>query len=206
MTPRVSVITPTWQRHDSLLNRCIPSVQAQTYRDVEHVVVSDGPDPELASKTADAWLEAALREPIPVHMDSLPVHSYAVRWGHNARLRGIEMAQGDIIAWLDDDNAFRPDHLAKCVQALDESGAQFTYTQAAFHGRGTGGTWYVVGITPPSYAQIDTSMIVHRRELLDVATWRDEGQETVDWDLVHRWLQAGATWTWVPGITVDNYH
>ena len=43
-TPLVSVITPTWQRADLLVNRCIPSVQAQDYPVVEHIIVSDGPD------------------------------------------------------------------------------------------------------------------------------------------------------------------
>ena len=45
---RTSVITPTWQRHDALLQRCIPSVLAQDYPAVEHVIASDGPDDYLA--------------------------------------------------------------------------------------------------------------------------------------------------------------
>ena len=48
MKPLVSVITPTWLRHDWLLHRCMPSVQGQTYPHIEHIIVSDGPDPELA--------------------------------------------------------------------------------------------------------------------------------------------------------------
>jgi GT2 family glycosyltransferase len=43
----VTVITPTWQRHEYLFDRCIPSVMNQTYAYTEHIVVSDGPDPEL---------------------------------------------------------------------------------------------------------------------------------------------------------------
>jgi hypothetical protein len=45
--PQVTIVTPTWQRHDLLLNRAIPSVQAQGYPGVEHLVISDGPDPPL---------------------------------------------------------------------------------------------------------------------------------------------------------------
>ena len=52
MTPTVSVVTPTWQRHDLLMDRCIPSVAAQDYPDVEHVICSDGPDPDLAERLA----------------------------------------------------------------------------------------------------------------------------------------------------------
>ena len=50
MSPLVAVITPTWQRTGLLLSRCIPSVQAQDYPRVEHIVVSDGPDPDLQGK------------------------------------------------------------------------------------------------------------------------------------------------------------
>jgi len=55
--PRVSVITPTWQRHDLLLSRTVPSVQAQRYPSVEHIIVSDGPDPELKDKLAQPWTD-----------------------------------------------------------------------------------------------------------------------------------------------------
>jgi hypothetical protein len=47
---------------------------------------------------------------------------------------------------------------------------------------------------------------MHRRELLDVATWRCNGhQQTVDWDLVCRWVDAGVTWAFVHEVTADYY-
>ena len=49
-------------------------------------------------------------------------------------------------------------------------------------------------------------MIVHRRGLLDVATWRwHPGIPTIDWDLVSRWMAGGATWAHVPAVTADYY-
>jgi len=192
--PLISVITPTWGRHGVLLDRCIPSVRRQDHPNVEHVVVSDGPDPDLAARiTAEAP---------DVTFAELPEHDPPARWGHWARLRGIEIASGDLIAYLDDDNEFRPQHLSAVTAALCERDAGFAYSQALFHQENAA---WVVGAQPPSYGQIDTSVILHRRELLNKATWRDEGQETVDWDLVHRWLQAGATWAFCQEITVD-YH
>ena len=190
--PLVSVITPTWQRHDLLLDRCIPSVAAQDYPAVEHVIVSDGPDPALA---------AAI--PPSVRFAELPAHDPAARWGHWARLRGLELATGEYIAYLDDDNAFRPGHLAKLAAALDaDPSAGFAYSQIMMH---NGGSSYVVGVPPPAYGQIDTSAIMHRRGLLDTATWRDAGQLTIDWDIVERWLHAGAGWAHVPEVTADYY-
>jgi len=107
------------------------------------------------------------------------------------------------IAYLDDDNAFRPDHVAKLVAALDANpGAGFAYSQILMQGNGMS---YVVGFPPPSYGQIDTSAIMHRREILDLAQWRDEGQPTIDWDITERWLQAGVQWAHVPEVTADYY-
>jgi len=127
----------------------------------------------------------------------------AARWGHWARLRGLELATGEYIAYLDDDNAFRPGHLAKLAAALDaDPSAGFAYSQIMMH---NGGSSYVVGVPPPAYGQIDTSAIMHRRGLLDTATWRDAGQLTIDWDIVERWLHAGAGWAHVPEVTADYY-
>lgn len=194
MNALVSVITPTWQRPVAL-KRAIESVKQQTYQPVEHIVVCDGPDPAFMEQTlSDAVYEG-------VRCSQLPEKD-PFRWGHLARLRGIELAEGDFIAWLDDDNAFRPKHLERIMKEMQLTGAGFGYGQSMFHDRGAD---YPLGVAPPQYAQIDTSMIVHRREILELATWRDEGQETIEWDLVERWMQAGVGWCWVPEITVDNY-
>ena len=62
-----------------------------------------------------------------------------------------------------------------------------------------------MGDDPPYLTGIDTSAIAHRRDLLDLATWRDDGQQTIDWDLVERWIAAGATWAFDAEITADYY-
>jgi glycosyltransferase involved in cell wall biosynthesis len=197
--PLVSVVTPSWQRHDLLLKRCVPSVQAQTYGNVEHVIVSDGPDDELGGLVF--MLDGG---PAPLVYDCLPEHDPVARWGHRARLRGLELAKGDYIAYLDDDNAFRPDHVARLVAALEaDPAAGFAYSLIQMNGHGPA---YIVGADPPFCGGIDTSAIMHRRALLETATWRDDGwQETVDWDLVARWMSAGVTWVFDGEITADYY-
>jgi len=192
MLPSVDVITPTWARHDLLLSRCIPSVAAQDYPDIRHTVVSDGPDPDLRDKLAGQ----------PARFAELPEHDPDAQWGHHARLHGTDLAGGDYIAYLDDDNSWRPGHARILAAALEETGAGFAYPMMAVHGRGD----YIIGTDPPSHGQIDTSGIMHRRGLLDVATWRwHPGIETIDWDLVSRWMAAGATWVAVPAVTCDYW-
>jgi len=127
-------------------------------------------------------------------------HDPQFRWGHRARLHGIEAASGDVIAWLDDDNAFRPDHLSRLVPLLAD--ADFAYSVILMHNHGGS---YPVGVDPPVYCGIDTSSLVHRRSVLEKATWRDEGQPTNDWDLVERWMASGATWRFDPVPSADYY-
>src|SRR5215467_7162311 len=132
MTKSVSVITPTWQRRDLLLNRCMPSVVNQTIdRIVEHIIVSDGPDPDLADL---GWfIELLEHDPHPAN------------YGSMARNRGLELAVGDYIAYLDDDNAWRPNHLELLVGALEANPeADFAYSQLQTHPQGL-----VIGSEPP---------------------------------------------------------
>ncbi len=186
------MITPTWQRHETLLSRCIPSVQAQSVPVAEHVIVSDGPDPELASRE---W-------PAGVAYSELPGHDPALRWGIRARLEAIERSRGTLIAYLDDDDAWRPDHVAVLTAALQsDPDAQFAYSRMLVHE--PWGT-FRFGDGPIAYGRIGTPMIMHRRGLLDVATW-EHSLPSDDWDLVRRWLEAGTPYVSVDAVTVDYY-
>jgi len=188
--PLVSVVTPTWRRNDILIDRCIPSVAEQTYPNVEHVVVSDGPDPALAERLTGT----------DVVFHQIPTHDASVRFGHWARLEGIARSTGAFIAYLDDDNAYRPDHLDLLIRALTtDRCAAFAYSRILVHANPS----YVVGATPPAFTQVDTSSILHRRELLAVATWHE--WEAPDWDLVNDWVTAGVRWRFIDEVTADYF-
>jgi glycosyltransferase involved in cell wall biosynthesis len=190
--PLVSIVTPTWNRHQLLLERCIPSVEHQTYLTWEHIVVSDGPDPELAM---------IFRQRPMITFEQMTWHDQNVLWGNRARIKGQEMAMGEIIAHLDDDNAWRPEHLELLVERLIDTGADFVYSRMIRHPNED-----EVGSSPPRYAQIDTSLLVHRREILDIANWIPHHERPdPDWELVERWINGGATWAYVPEITCDYY-
>lgn len=92
----VSVIIPTHNR-PSLVLRAVRSALAQSYCSLEVVVVIDGPDRRTASALASI-ADSRLR----VH--TLPRASGA----QVARNTAIEMARGDWIALLDDDDEWLP--------------------------------------------------------------------------------------------------
>ena len=201
MTPLVSVITPTWQRHDLLRKRCIPSVKVQTYAHLlEHIVVSDGPDIDLVWPLATAqvrYLQLPEHDPSPDN------------WGSAARNFGYEQARGSLIAYLDDDNAYRPNHVQALAEALlANPEADFAYSQLVTHPQDR-----VIGGAEPAYGAIDTSVLMHRAGHLEkFGYWPLAGQVDMcgdqhapDWGVVARWLDAGARWVHVPQVTVDYY-
>ena len=94
--PVVSVITPTWQRHKLLLDRALPAVQTQTYPLTEHVIVSDGPDPELSHLLLNQPSTGRVR----ILYWELPEHDPEEHWGAAARLAGIEHSSGEFITYM----------------------------------------------------------------------------------------------------------
>lgn len=189
---KVSVITPTWGRPEILTCRCIPSVAAQTFP-VEHVVVSDGPDPALRELLADVDV---------VYAEVDQHHDDPVNVGARARNRGLEVASGELIAYLDDDNAFRPHHIQTLAEALGNSDRDFAYSRMYRHGLGD-----EIGGEPPEHGRVDSSILMQRADThLKFGWWPVPSEYCVDWQLVQAWVLAGATWVFVPEVTVDYYH
>jgi glycosyltransferase involved in cell wall biosynthesis len=192
------VITPTWKRHELLLNRCIPSVQAQAYPKVEHVIVSDGPDPELTAKMIE--LKSGVAFYHTVQYLQLPQRAPERHWGHYARLAGIEKASGDLICYIDDDDSLRPDHIRLLAALFDDSTIGWAYGVMESHS--FAGALQIGHTDPPCSGQIGTPMIMHRRETLAHGTW-GPASATEDWELVQRWIEAGIPYGRVREPTVD---
>ena len=97
----VSVVIPTLHR-PTLLMRALASVFRQTWRELEVIVVVDGPDPDTIAilRTID---DPRLR--VIVNPRSLTAAG--------ARNAGMDHAKGEWIAFLDDDDEWLPEKLAK---------------------------------------------------------------------------------------------
>jgi hypothetical protein len=180
-----------------LLERAIPSVQAQGYLPwTEHLVVSDGPDPDLHRKLLEPWMNGWKN----LSYIWLPEHDPEPHYGHHARALGIEASTGEYITYLDDDDALRPEHCHMLAKALDENpDAGFAASRMASHG--PGGT-SVIGHGDLACGNVGTPMVMHRRWVLETATWDHSGQFE-DWDLVWAWIQAGIPYVRVDAETVD---
>jgi glycosyltransferase involved in cell wall biosynthesis len=102
--PLVSVIIPTIRR-PKLLLRAIRSVLSQTLRELEVIVVVDGPDAETI-----AALDTEPDVRIRVINNARPLGAGRSRNG------GVAQASGRFVAFLDDDDEWLPEKLEKQVQ------------------------------------------------------------------------------------------
>lgn len=194
--PLVSVISPTWMRHDLLLSRCIPSVQAQTYAEVEHIIVSDGPDEALRG-----FLAAVRRPRHPIRFFELGEHAPDPNFGHYARVHGIAQAAGEFVAYNDDDDELGPEHCALMAAALDaDPDAEVAVSRMISHGPDDVLT--AIGWGPLACGNVGTPMIAHRKSVLEKATWGPPSR-LEDWELTERWMAAGVKFVNVDHDTVN---
>lgn len=105
MTPKASVIVPCLDRAD-LLRRALRSVQAQTERDWEAIVVDDGSARPLADDVR------RLRDP-RIRCLRLTVN----RGPAEAREAGMASARAPYVAFLDSDDVWDPLYLARQLAA-----------------------------------------------------------------------------------------
>lgn len=217
--PLVSIITPTWQRHD-LLRETIQNVREQTYSNLEHVIVSDGPDAELAvlMRGANGPPPPKLR-PGEVTYQWRPWSHPPVRFvelGRNwstflprsfgvAPLTvGAMMARGEYHLWLCDDERMQPDHVELLVDLIERTGADFVYPHVLMWRMGNPGIAWVIGTDPPEHGQF--THCLYRASALQKAMYRfgmPEGVEN-DWDMARRWMEAGATWAMSDRCTISH--
>lgn len=111
---RVSVVVSHFDRQPLLLE-ALDSIAAQTYRDFEVIVVNDHGADSRSLVEDFAARSAGGASPIPVRYDYRPANAGVAA----TRNRGVALATGEFIAYLDDDDLWRPHHLHGLVKTLD---------------------------------------------------------------------------------------
>lgn len=150
--PLVSIITPSYNQAD-FLEETIRSVLEQDYPNLEYLVIDGGSKDgsvEIIRKYADR-LAYWVSEPDRGQADALN--------------KGLARAKGQIVAWLNSDDVYRPGAVREAVDALLQNPeAGFVYSK--LHSIDRGGEVF----NTISYKQF---------ELLDLLSFRIIGQPTV---------------------------
>jgi glycosyltransferase involved in cell wall biosynthesis len=185
--PLLSAIVRTYDR-PKLLLRALDSIAAQTYRDVEAVVVNDaGPD------VGD--LLARYDGKLAIRYVRRPVNGGLVAAVND----GARAARGTYVGYLDDDDLWYPDHAARLIGALERTGAAVAYANCVAEYADVAGD----ALIPREYAiftdrdfEKDAYLYdnlatvhsyIHRRDLFDRFGLFDEAMGAADdWEM---WLR-----------------
>lgn len=147
--PFISIITPTVQR-DSLVDTC-ESVDCQTFRSYEHIVIDDS--------AADRGVLAKLSREQRMFAMCLKPHRNG---GNTCRHVAWLKARGTWVYHLDDDNALYSrttlEEIANCIRDMEEKWALFPIFRLAER----------FFFDPPKPCYFDTGNAVVRRE---IARW-----------------------------------
>lgn len=106
---KISVIVPIYGV-EAYLDRCVRSIVDQTYENIEIILVDDG-SPDHCPAICDAWAKKDSRIQV-IHKENGGLS--------DARNAGMAVATGDLLSFIDSDDAIAPDFLEKLHWALTE--------------------------------------------------------------------------------------
>ena len=191
-SPKVSIVMPTYCRNaEGLLKGCIESVVNQTFKDFEFIIIDDG-----SSDGSQQLIESyAMIDPRIVYVRHDVNSGFpAVRTNE-----GIMLARAPLIAFIFDDNSWKPNALQILVSAVEETGADMVYgdvemtltneTPKRF------GTWPITIEILQLINTIANGGVLCKKSFFETYGLYDPHlilRRTCDWDLWSRALRLGA--------------
>ena len=113
MDPLVSVIIPSYNRFDNLLN-AVKSVSDQNYKNIEVIIINDG-------SSDKRYLEYEFGDSVRlINLDKNSVQTKGY-FSDSIRNYGIEKSNGKYIAFLDDDDYWFPNKIKLQIEKLENS-------------------------------------------------------------------------------------
>jgi len=126
----LSIIVPVYNA-GKYLKTCVDSILKQTFQDFELLLIDDG-SMDSSSFICDEYGEQDARV-VVVHKRNGGVAS--------ARNKGMEIAKGDLIAFVDADDMIDPDMYKVLIDALDRTGADAAACTFSIKPK-DGGVWH----------------------------------------------------------------
>ena len=200
----ISIVMPTWNRQH-VISRAIDSVFAQTYQHFELLIADDGSTDDTVE-----FLRNQYRSLIEVAKIKIIEGEHA--GVSAARNNGLRVAKGDLIAYLDSDNAWRPTALATYAAAFSSApSATSVYTPILIRSDSTEDRDGRVIANPFNRTQllksnyIDLNGFAHRRELVgEYGDFNENLRRLVDWELIIRFTKDRKPF-YAPIISTDYF-
>jgi hypothetical protein len=205
--PLVSVVIPTYHNFRALRERALPSALAQTYTNLEVIVVGDRA-PAETGEVIDALNDGRvsfhnLERRGPYSEDP---HKLWLVGGTPPYNTAVRLARGRWIAYLSDDDAFRPEHLQRLVSRAQADRLELCYGLLVHHDADD--VQLEVGGFPPARGEFGFQAAIYHAGLADFLEFEltdAEFGEPVDWSLCRRMLRAGVRMGFVPEPSTDYY-
>ena len=207
--PLVSIIIATYNRSEILINRTIPSVLNQTYKNIEVVIIGDkciDNTPELLSKYEDPriiFYDLPKRGKYPNNIED--------RWfvqGSVPRNAGMKIAKGDWFVFLSDDDIMLPNHIEILLEIAIKENVEFI---SASYETIKNGQKIIVNPQPFGKNNIligGMQTWLYRSYLKifkwNVDSWRKKWNRPVDYDLQLRFIQSNIRMTSIKEIVYFN--
>lgn len=199
-SPAVSVLIATFNKRDAL-RHTIASVQWQTFRDFELLVIGDG----CTDGTEELVASIAARDP-RVHWHNLARNTGYQSAPHN---EGLRRARGRYVAYLNHDDLWLPDHLELLVAEARRSRADFVYSMLVWLlPENEGEPFADVPDYPDAPIPPEASATMHRADVVrEIGAWKPphETWSVPRAEFLRRAQFAGKTFRLVPRLTVLKF-
>lgn len=192
----------------AFLRRALCSVLAQDIKEEVECVVVDDASTDSTFETVKSLDKQFTLKGWPLLYFKLGENS-----GYQCKPKniGVQHSNGEFIAYLDDDNVWKPNHLRELFSAIIENDVDMAYGMREYHAaEGFNplhkGQKLHMGIAPtfPLNSErleqgnyIDTSDIMHSKGAYYVLCshtgcgWDEEMRRFADWNFVYRWAKIG---------------
>jgi glycosyltransferase involved in cell wall biosynthesis len=204
--PLITVCIATYNRADLLVERSIPSILNQTYRNLELIVVGDCCT-DATSEKIKKFNDDRLRFINLAERGRYP-SSPELRWmvaGSTPMNHGLELARGQFITHLDDDDEHMPDRLEKLLACALRERAELVWHP--FHYEAPNGEWLVQEGDAFARTKVSTSSVFYhnwfRQIPWDLQAWRM--REPGDWNRFRKFKYLNAKCVRYPEPLLRHY-
>lgn len=175
--PKITIITPTWNRPLEILERAIRSVKYQTFQDFEHLICSDGFE-EKVKQYVESKKDPKLKY--------LSLKKHYKDFANKARQHAFTKAKGEYIVFLDDDNLIFPHYLEKMLDALKNTDSKTAFSICKIIHLGPlpkhlGIPPQIINGLPVKVQNVDTlQLMIKQKNLSDIGGWNQDTDYLAD--------------------------
>ena len=200
----VSVVIPSYKQR-GLLENTIKSALSQTYPEIEVIVVDDNP-PESKERRETEAIMASFDNDQRVVYEKHPVN----RNGAAARNTGIRAAKGFYVAFLDDDDEWKPEKIQIQMDYLNaHKDYSAVYTYRMIDGRKDPNHPYegnaIIPFLMMRASMQTSSLLFYKNVLEDIGGFDESFRRHQDYELLVKFFLKGYTIGCVPDYLTEMH-